>query len=177
MSNTVKGIKRKGSLLVRNKTEDAWFSREIEAMAPTMFRVAFAILRNRTDSEDAAQNAVLKAYANLDTLHEKRYFRTWMVRILKNECLNFRRSQKPVSDLDAHTDLGYDMEVPDLDLNRAFDRLSPDERIAIALYYYDGYSTHEIARICEVSDGTIRSRLSRARESLRKQLSEEETQQ
>ena len=41
---------------------DAWFSREIEKLGPTMFRVAFAILRNRTDCEDAAQNAVLKAY-------------------------------------------------------------------------------------------------------------------
>ncbi|MBQ1632692.1 MAG: RNA polymerase subunit sigma, partial [Clostridia bacterium] len=40
-------------------------------MAPTMFRVAFAILRNRADSEDAAQNAVLKAYTHLDKLKER----------------------------------------------------------------------------------------------------------
>ena len=44
---------------------DAWFSRQIETLGPTLFRVAFAILRNRTDCEDAAQNAVLKAYRNL----------------------------------------------------------------------------------------------------------------
>lgn len=160
-----------------SRNEDTWFSREIEAMAPTMFRVAFAILRNRSDCEDAAQNAVLKAYTNLDTLKEKRYFRTWMIRILKNECLNYRRSQKNASDLDAYTNVGYDMEVPDPDLNRAFDTLSKDERLAITLYYYEGYSTREIAKICEVTDGTIRSRLSRARETLRAQLSEEETKQ
>ena len=160
---------------MRSRKEDTWFSKEIQAMAPTIFRVAFAILRNLPDSEDAAQNAVLKAYTHLDTLQEKRYFRTWMIRILKNECLNFRRSQKPVSDLDACVNVGYEMEVKDLDLNRAFDLLSPDERLSVTLYYYDGYSTHEIAKICEVSDGTVRSRLSRARELLRKRLTEEET--
>ena len=100
-----------------------------------------------------------------------------MIRILKNECLNYRRSQKSASDLDAYTNVGYDMEVPDPDLNRAFDTLSKDERLAITLYYYEGYSTREIAKICEVTDGTIRSRLSRARETLRAQLSEEETKQ
>ncbi len=159
---------------MRSKSEDTWFSREIEAMAPTIFRIAFAILRNRADCEDAAQNAVIKAYTNLDKLKERRYFKTWMIRILKNECKNYLRAQKPVSDLDACVDVGYEMDVPDMDLNRAFDALSGDERLAITLYYYEGYTTREIAKICEVTDGAIRSRLSRARETLRIQLSEEE---
>ncbi len=146
-------------------------------MAPTMFRVAFAILRNRTDCEDAAQNAVLKAYANLDTLRERRYFKTWLIRILKNECLTMMHAQRHTTDLDSQIRLGYEMEVPDPDLNRAFDALSADERIAITLFYYEGYSTREIAKICEVSDGTIRSRLSRARDTLRKQLSDKEAKQ
>lgn len=145
-------------------------------MSPTLFRVAFAILRNRADCEDAAQNAVLKAYTNLDSLENRRYFRTWLIRILKNECATFVRAQKPTASLDACANLGYDMEIKDLDLNRAFETLSPDERVAIALYYYDGYSTREIARICDVSDGTVRSRLSRARKALKEQLSGEEMQ-
>ena len=160
-----------------NRNGDAWFSREIEAMAPTMFRVAFAILRNRADCEDAAQNAVLKAYTNLDKLKERRYFRTWMIRILKNECSNFARAASRTVNLDACELIGYDMEVPDLDLNRAFDSLSADERLAITLFYFEGYSTREIAKICEVSDGTVRSRLSRAREALRRTLSEQEAAQ
>ena len=161
---------------MRSRSEDTWFSHEIEAMAPTMFRVAFAILRNRADCEDASQNAVIKAYTNLDTLKERRYFRTWMIRILKNECLNYARSQKRTSPLEAHVNVGYEMDVPDLDLNRAFDTLSSDERLAITLFYFDGYSTKEIAKICEVTDGAIRSRLSRAREALKNQLSGKETQ-
>jgi len=159
---------------LRNRSDDAWFSREIEAMAPMMFRVAFAILRNRTDCEDAAQNAALKAYANLDKLKDRRYFRTWMIRILKNECLNFVRAAQRTVNLDACEPIGYDMEVPDLDLNRAFDTLTKDERLAVTLYYYEGYSTREIAQICDTTDGAIRTRLSRARETLRTRLSEQE---
>ena len=66
------------------------------------------------------------------------------------------------------------MEVPDLDLNRAFDTLSAEERLAITLFYYEGYKTSEIAAMTDVSEGTVRSRLSRARAALKKQLSEKE---
>ena len=164
----------KGGHILRSRSEDTWFSREIEAMAPTIFRIAFAILRNRADSEDAAQNAVLKAYTNLDTLKDRRYFKTWLIRILKNECVNALHARKPVADLDSCVSVGYEMQVPDMDLNRAFDALNEDERLAITLFYYEGYSTKEIAKICEENDGTIRTRLSRARRVLRDKLSEQE---
>ena len=152
---------------------DAWFSREIEKLGPTLFRVAFAILRNRTDCEDAAQNAVLKAYRNLGSLKQRGYFKTWLISILKNECFDMLRRRRPTLDV-AGQELSYEMAVPDLDLNRAFDRLSPEERLTITLYYYEGYDTREIARITEVSEGTVRSRLSRGRASLRAMLQEKE---
>lgn len=152
---------------------DAWFSREIEKLGPTLFRVAFAILRNRTDCEDAAQNAVLKAYRNLDSLQQRGYFKTWLISILKNECFDTLKRRRPTVDV-AEQELSYEMAVPDVDLNRAFDTLSPEERLTITLYYYEGYDTRKIARITEVSEGTVRSRLSRGRASLRAMLQEKE---
>ena len=152
---------------------DAWFSREIEKLGPTLFRVAFAILRNRTDCEDAAQNAVLKAYRNLDSLKQRSYFKTWLISILKNECFDMLKRRRPTLDV-AEQELSYEMAVPDLDLNHAFDALSPEERLTITLYYYEGYDTREIAKITEVSEGTVRSRLSRGRASLRMMLQEKE---
>ena len=157
-----------------SQEHDAWFSREIEKLGPTLFRVAFAILRNRTDCEDAAQNAVLKAYRNLDTLKERRYFKTWLIRILKNECFDTLKRRRPTLDVEGQGTLSYEMAVPDLALNRAFAALSPEERLTITLYYYEGYDTREIAKITEVSEGTVRSRLSRARSSLRTMLQEKE---
>ena len=156
---------------------DAWFARQVEDLSPTLFRVAFAILRNRTDCEDAAQNAVLKAYRNLDSLRQRSLFKAWLIRILKNECFDMLSSRKPTVDVDEQNTLSYEMTVPDVDLNRAFDKLSPEERLTIALYYYEGYDAREIARLTEVSEGTVRSRLSRARKSLRTMLQEKEAAQ
>ena len=156
-----------------SQEHDAWFSREIEKLGPTLFRVAFAILRNRTDCEDAAQNAVLKAYRNLGTLKQRAYFKTWLIRILKNECFDMLKRRRPTVDV-TEQELSYEMAVPDVDLNRAFDQLSPEERLTITLYYYEGYDTREIAYLTEVSEGTVRSRLSRGRASLRASLQEKE---
>ena len=64
--------------------------------------------------------------------------------------------------------------MPDLDLNRAFDTLSAEERLTVTLYYYEGYKTSEIAKLTDVSEGTVRSRLSRARALLKEQLTEKE---
>lgn len=153
---------------------DAWFSGQIEKLGPTLFRVAFAILRNRTDCEDAAQNAVLKAYRGLDSLKKRSYFKTWLISILRNECFDMLKRRRPALDVDGQSNLSYEMTVPDVDLNRAFDQLSPEERLTITLYYYEGYDTREIAQLTEVSEGTVRSRLSRARASLRMLLQEKE---
>lgn len=157
-----------------NKTRtDAWFAREIEAAEASMFRVAFAILRNRTDVEDATQSAILKAYDRLGTLADRKIFRTWLIRILKNECFDILRSRRPIIALD-DCDPGYEMQVPDFDLNRAFDMLSPEERLTVTLFYFEGYKTAEIAKLTDVSEGTVRSRLSRARASMKSILTEKE---
>ena len=156
------------------QSTDAWFAREVDAVSPALFRIGFAILRNRTDCEDAAQNAVLKAYRNLATLKDRKHFKTWLVRILKNECFDLLRKRRPLVELNDQPELRYEMEVPDLDLNRAFDALSPEERLTVTLFYYEGYKTAEIAALCDVSEGTVRSRLSRARAALRSELSQQE---
>ena len=151
---------------------DAWFSHEMESMSSTLFRIAFSILRNYTDCEDAVQNTILKAYQNLNSLKERAYFRTWTVRILKNECYTLLKRQSTLVSLSGQPETNYEMELPDLDLNRAFDALSPDERLTITLYYYEGFKTAEIAKLTDVSEGTVRSRLSRARAELKDRLSE-----
>lgn len=141
-------------------------------MSSTLFRIAFSILRNYADCEDAVQNTILKAYQNLDKLKERAYFRTWTVRILKNECFTLLKRQQTLVPLSGQPEINYEMEVPDLDLNRAFDMLSPDERLTVTLYYYEGFKTAEIAKLTDVSESTVRSRLFRARAELKEQLSE-----
>ena len=155
---------------------DAWFAGEIEKAQPSMFRVAFAILRNRTDVEDATQSAILKAYSRLDSLSDRKVFGSWLIRILKNECFDILRSKRPIVRIE-DCDTGYEMSVPDPDLNRAFDALSPEERLTVTLFYFEGYKTSEIAKLTDVSEGAVRSRLSRARATMKELLSEKEQRQ
>ena len=160
-----------------NKTRtDAWFAGEIEKAQPSMFRVAFSILRNRTDVEDATQSAILKAYSRLDTLSDRKVFHSWLIRILKNECFDILRSRRPIARIE-DCDTSYEMSVPDPDLNRAFDALSPEERLTVTLFYFEGYKTAEIAKLTDVSEGAVRSRLSRARATMKELLSEKEQRQ
>ena len=68
----------------------------------TLYRVSKTILREDHDCEDAVQEAILKAYQKLDTLREERYFRTWLIRILINECYRIRRTARPVVSFEAY---------------------------------------------------------------------------
>lgn len=152
---------------------DAWFAGEIERAQSSMFRIAFSILRNRSDCEDATQNAILKAYDRFDKLSDRTYFRTWLIRILKNECFEILRKKRPTANL-SDVETTYEMQVPDMDLNRAFDLLSAEDRLAITLFYFEGYKTAEIAKLMNINENTVRSKLSRARATMKKYLTEKE---
>ena len=62
------------------------FTREVLAAEKNMYYIAKSILGNDEDCADAMQNAILNAYSNLASLREEKYFRTWLTRILINEC-------------------------------------------------------------------------------------------
>ena len=90
---------------------DALFSQEMESMSSTLFRIAFSILRNYADCEDAVQNTILKAYQNLDKLKERAYFRTWTVRILKNECFTLLKRQQTLVPLSGQPEINYESQI------------------------------------------------------------------
>jgi RNA polymerase sigma-70 factor (ECF subfamily) len=99
--------------------DKAWFSDHIRQMKQTMFRVAFVILGNEADCEDATGNAILTAYEKLPQLRDRELFRAWFIRILKNECYRVLKRRKRAVHLDEEMLLGYEMRIPDPDLHRA----------------------------------------------------------
>lgn len=145
-----------------------WFCDQVELLKPTMFRVAYSILRCEADCEDAAASAVLRAYRYLDTLRNREDFRAWMMRILKNECYTLLRKRPPTVELfDSET---YEQALPDIDLAEAFSALTPEARLALTLYHREGYTVREIAGVLGEPEGTVKSRLSRARAQLKQKL-------
>ena len=80
--------------------DKAWFSEQIINMQDSMYRYAFCILKNDSDTKDAMQDAIVKAYENLETLNHPRKFKSWMMVILRNCTYDLIRKQKPYEELE-----------------------------------------------------------------------------
>ena len=141
--------------------------------APVMYRVAKSILKKDEDCEDAAQEAIATAFNKLNTLKKDEFAKTWLIRILINECYGILRKKKRELFIEEVTEA--DSKDTDYsELYRALNELSADYRVTIVLYYIEGYSVKEIAQILKVTEGTVKSRLSRGRSKLRIFLEEDE---
>ena len=133
---------------------------------------AYAVLHNRDDAEDAAQDACMKAFRSLGSLREPERFGAWLLRIAANAArdLAARRSRRPEP-------LGDVVVVaPDrhADVLDAVAALSEKHQQVVYLFYMQRHSCLEIAEILGVEIGTVTSRLTRARKALHGLLSDEE---
>jgi RNA polymerase sigma-70 factor (ECF subfamily) len=131
-----------------------------------LYRAALAILGDVQEAEDAVQDAFLtfleKAPAQLE--HEN----AWLMRVLVNGCKSrLRLRWRQVGQLPDTLPVPGPEEREELE---ELFSLPPEDRTVIHLFYYEGYSTEEIAKIMGQRPGTVRSRLSRARTRLRKLL-------
>lgn len=119
---------------------------------PTLFHVSFSILHDEQDCADAVQVAILKAYENRHKLKEIKYFKTWIVRIVINECYGILRKKKRFQAYDDavaadNTYLSSYVKEEYTDLYRAIDRLSQKERMCVVIYYLENYSVAKTAYI------------------------------
>ena len=134
-----------------------------------LYRAALAILGDRHEAEDAVQDAFVKYLEKAPAQLENSA--AWLMRVLVNGCKSrLRRAWRQELPLLDSLPAPEPEERPVLDAVLA---LPPMDRAVIHLFYYEGYSTGEIAHITGQLPGTVRSRLSRAREKLRHMLSEE----
>lgn len=154
------------------KMTDDVFVEEVRAVKKAAFGTAFLILKNASDCEDAMSAAILKAYEHRSKLKKRNSFRAWFLQILRNECCTILRGRRRVfetEELPERPDSGDPTLA--LDLHDAVMRLSEEQRSALYLRE-QGYSLEEIATIMDVPAGTVKSRISRAKETLRKILEE-----
>ena len=151
---------------------DQEFSMRVRLMERKLYRIAHAILWNDADCADAIQEAVFKGWMKRGSLREERYFETWLVRILINECRNLiRRSKLAPLPLDETIRAGAgDEPGVDLQLRAALIRLPEKYRVPLLLHHLEGYSLEEAARILNMTPSLVKSRLHQARKLLRKNL-------
>ena len=148
-----------------------FFIAEIETCSDMMYRVAWSILRNEADVQDALQDAVLKAWEKRDKLREEKYFRTWMTRILINVCYDTQRMHRKIVPLDKIPVQGS--SAPDSDLAMALEALPEKLRLPLVLCYSEGMTYEEAADVLRIPMTTLRGRIRRGKKELRKELDAE----
>ena len=148
------------------------FIAEIEACSGMMYRVAWSILRNDADCQDALQEAVLKAWEKRAKLREERFFRTWLTRILIHTCYDTRRKRRRTVPWDAIPQQAAS-SAPDPALAMALEKLPDKLRLPLTLCYAEGMTYEEAADALRIPVSTLRGRIHRGKDQLRKELDAE----
>lgn len=145
------------------------FTRRVLAVEGRLYRIACGLLREPQDRCDAVQEAVLKAWRSLPRLRDEALLETWLTRILINECHNLLRAKGRLVPLEGVPEPPAP-DGGDARLREALLALPEKLRLPVLLHYMEGYRTREIARILRVPEGTVKTRLNKAREELRRML-------
>ena len=146
------------------------FTRAVLEYESTLYRVAKSMLGSEADCADAAQNALLRAWEKQHTLRDTAYVKTWLTRILINECRAMLRQRARFVPLEEEAAEGEIAPERDSGLYEAVMGLDVKYRVPFVLYYIEGFRTREIASMLKLPEGTVKTRLRRAREILRTEL-------
>lgn len=147
----------------------------IEECKMTLRRVAYGYLGNEEDVADVIQDTILAAYEHISTLKKGEHFKTWLVRILINNCTKVWRHKKRNLYFDKEQEfanaMNIDRQQSDVEFKEMLMSLPEDSRTIFQLYYGEQFTTKEIAVILDMNENTIKSKLHRGKEQLREQLS------
>lgn len=143
-----------------------------------LYRTALLILGNKEDAEDVLQDTFVSIYKNAKTLSDFEKLKPWIFSILKNTSYtSYKKRKREFPDefiLDktekSPTYLVEDEIAEKSEIQDALMTLKEKEREVLVLYYYNDFSIEEIASICKTFQGTVKSRLHRARKNLKKEL-------
>lgn len=147
----------------------------IEYRKLSLSRAAMAILHNEDDTADAVAETVLTAFTKLCTLREPRYAGTWLTRILiynSFKILRRRNAESPYDELPDTPAQARDRDTV-IDLQNSLSALAENDRLILTLYYMDDMSVRDIAGILGMNENTVKTRLARSRERLRKEYTQE----
>lgn len=157
-------------LILAKKGDKEAFSRVIQNVKVKLYKTAMAILKNDDDACDAIQETLISAYKNINKLEHTEFFETWIIRILINKCYDvIKKNQKIVNineKISEEVDSFYEMYSTESELELILNKIEKDLKMVTVLYYYDELPVKEIAIILNIPEGTVKSRLSRARKSI-----------
>ena len=151
----------------KNKDDKA-FTELILHIEKDLYCIAKSRIDNENDIDDVIQETMITAFYNMKKLKENRYFKTWIIKILINNCNKFykRKEVKSIDEKDI-LDKNCTIDISEIEFSDFIAFLNEDERTILLLYYYLGYTTREIADILNKREGTICSKISRAKKKIK----------
>lgn len=166
------------NLVKKSKNGDtAAFGDLYEIYSTDMFRFAYYYTGSEAVAEDCVSEAVLTAFRKIGELRNISSFKSWLFRILRNCCnAYFRSGAKETLTEEIYEGVhSFEKEADNkLSLRKALMNLSADERELIILYYCNGYTSKEISLMLTMNENTVRSKISRGTEKLKKELKDGE---
>lgn len=166
------------------------FEELIKGYKKMAYNIALRVLRNKEDAEDISQEALIKVFKNIGSFNMKSSFKVWLYRIVMNTCLDFKRKKniitysidKPldndeneimqeIPDNTYNPDIVIQNELESQMLYDSIDSLDDDFRTVIVLRDMQGLSYKDIASVLSCNEGTVKSRLNRARNKLKEIIS------
>ena len=156
------------NLIARSQSgdKDAYASL-VRAYTGPVFGICLAMLRDRHEAEDVTQQTMLNGFMRIGKLRQSERFAAWIGRIARNGCIDTMRRRKRTEALSANAAPSNGDPQDHRRLEAAIGRLDANYRVPLLLYYFDGRSTESIAATLGLTQGTIQTRLSRARKKLR----------
>ena len=156
----------------KNKDEEA-FDELILSVKKEMYLIAKTRLYNDDDIADAIQETIYLCYKNIHKLKDNKLFKAWLIKILINECNKVYKKRRKYNISFEYKELEKYIKVEENYENIDFDilirNLDTEEKTILTLYYCSGYTTKEISKILKKNENTIRSKIYRSKEKLKKQ--------
>lgn len=149
--------------------DQALFDRVYETYGPALYRFCLLQMKNPADAEDVLQDVFVKRLYQAPKFKSPEHERSWLYQVALNLCRDeWRRSRR--SELPLAAAAGVSLPPEELSLLDQVSNLPEKQRTVLHLHYYQGYNLQEIARLLGVTVPTVKMRLKRGREALRKDL-------
>ena len=134
----------------------------------TVYRICYSFMKNRSDAEDMTQEAFLRLLSTDTEFENLRHEKAWLIVTASNLCKDsLKKWWRKTENIENHTNLAGADRFGNVEVMEALMSLNKDYKTAVYMYYYEGYSTAEIAEYVNCPETTVRSRLSRARKQLK----------
>lgn len=171
----MKGVKKMDlieiSSIVPTNIEENQFVTKVKELEGSLYRLAYSILKNVQDSEDAISETILMAYKYRNKLKKQEAFRPWITQILIRESYKLLKKNKRV--MKVSLEECHELVKEDGlggELIEIIKELPDELSIILILFYYEDYTVKEIAKLASLREGTVKSRLYRGRELLKQYI-------